>query len=152
MKHIFFFLVFFLVAVTEGKTQSTRTFIIDFKDPKSVVNAIFYAAQTKDFEILQCLCDPFGENDGDTRSLCTMSSLLAQTSEFGGNAATEQAINQFVQMFQLGRLSGPITCEEIEGIKYANVPFLFNHPGGENRSNESMQLVNRYGNWYFSSF
>jgi|LauGreDrversion4_2_1035121.scaffolds.fasta_scaffold228546_3 hypothetical protein len=152
MKLIFSFLFISTLVVKGAYAQSAKTYVLDLKDPKSVVNAMFYAAQTKDFEILQCLCDPFGENDGDTRNLCSMSSLLAQTSQYGGNAATEQAINQFVQMFQLGRLSGSITFEEIEGVKYANVPFLFNHPGGENRSNESMQLVNRYGNWYFSSF
>ncbi len=152
MRNLQFWVILIFISGLNIQAQPSKAFDIDFKDPKSVVNAIFYAAQTKDFEVLQCLCDPFSKNDGDTRSLCSMSSLLAQTSEFGGNSATHQAINQFVQMFELGRLSGPITYEEIEGIKYANVPFLFNHPGGENRSNESMKLVNRYGNWYFSSF
>jgi hypothetical protein len=146
--------LFFLLVLSISKVpaQTNNVFVIDFKDPKSVVNALFYSAQKKNFEILQCLCDPFGENDGDTRSLCSFSSLVAQTSEYGGNESTQTAINQFVVMFQTGRISGAVTYEESEGVKYANVPFLFNHPGGENRSNESMKLVNRYGNWYFLGF
>ena len=147
---ILFFLL--VVSLSKAQAQTNNVFVIDFKDPKSVVNALFYSAQKKDFQILQCLCDPFGENDGDTRSLCSMSNLFEQTSEYGGNETTQLAINQFTQMFQTGRISGQITFEESDGLKYANVPFIFNHPGGESRSNESMKLVNRYGNWYFSNF
>lgn len=151
MKNIQIVVFAFLAMFVKVNAQ-VKPYVIDFKDPKSVVNALFYSAQTKDFEVLQCLCDPFGENDGDTRSLCSISNLFAQTSEYGGNETTQQAMNQFTQMFQTGRISGPVTFEELDGLKYANVPFIFNHPGGENRSNESMKLVNRYGNWYFSSF
>ncbi len=146
------FLLSFILFTTTVFAQNSKTYQIDFKDPKSVVNALFYSAQTRDFEVLQCLCDPFGENDGDTRSLCSLSSLMAQISEFGGNTATQQAVNQFVETFQLGRISGQITFEEVDGNKFANVPFYYNHPGGPSRSNESMKLINRYGNWYFYSF
>jgi hypothetical protein len=146
------FLLSFILFSSTVFAQNSKTYQIDFKDPKSVVNSLFYSAQTRDFEVLQCLCDPFGENDGDTRSLCSLSSLMAQISEFGGNAATQQAVNQFVETFQLGRISGQITFEEVDGNKFANVPFYHNHPGGPSRSNESMKLINRYGNWYFYSF
>lgn len=146
------FLLSFILFSSTVFAQNSKTYQIDFKDPKSVVNALFYSAQTRDFEVLQCLCDPFGENDGDTRSLCSLSSLMAQISEFGGNTATQQAVNQFVETFQLGRISGQITFEEVDGNKFANVPFYHNHPGGPSRSNESMKLINRYGNWYFYSF
>jgi hypothetical protein len=152
MRTLQFLVIIILFSITKIHAQTSKVYAIDFKDPKSVVNALFYAAQTKDFGVLQCLCDPFGENDGDTRSLCSMSNLFEQTSEFGGNETTQLAINQYTQMFQTGRISGQITYEESDGLKYANVPFIFNHPGGESRSNESMKLVNRYGNWYFSNF
>jgi hypothetical protein len=152
MRNLQFLVIIILFSISKINAQTSKVYEIDYKDPKSVVNALFYSAQTKDFEILQCLCDPFGENDADTRSICSMSSLMAQISEFGGNDATEQAINQFVQMFQLGRISGQITYEVVDGEKYANVPFFHNHPGGPSRSNESMKLINRYGNWYFYSF
>lgn len=152
MRNLQILVIIILFSITKIHAQTSKVYAIDFKDPKSVVNSLFYAAQTKDFEVLQCLCDPFGENDGDTRSLCSMSNLFEQTSEYGGNETTQLAINQFTQMFQTGRISGQITYEESDGLKYANVPFIFNHPGGESRSNESMKLVNRYGNWYFSNF
>jgi hypothetical protein len=146
------FLLSFILLTASVFAQNSKTYQIDFKDPKSVVNALFYSAQTRDFEVLQCLCDPFGENEGDTRSLCSISSLMAQISEFGGNAATQHAVNQFVQMYQQGRISGQITFEEVDGNKFANVPFYHNHLGGPSGSNESMKLINRYGNWYFYSF
>ena len=125
MKNIQIVVFAFLAMFVKVNAQ-VKPYVIDFKDPKSVVNALFYSAQTKDFEVLQCLCDPFGENDGDTRSLCSIRNLFAQTAEYGGNETTQQVINQFTQMFQTGRISGPVTFEELDGLKYANVPFIFN--------------------------
>ncbi len=135
MRNLQFCVILIFLSGLNIQAQTSKAFVIDFKDPKSVVNAIFYAAQTKDFEVLQCLCDPFGENDGDTRSLCSISNLFAQSSEYGGNESTELAINQFTQMFQTGRISGQITFEESDGLKYANVTYIYNHPGRESRRN-----------------
>jgi hypothetical protein len=55
-------------------------------------------------------------------------------------------------MFESGRISGQVTYESYEGTQYAKVPFLFNHPGGASRSEDTMKLVKRHGNWYLSSF
>ena len=103
MKNILILVFAFFMIILKVNAQ-VKPYVIDFKDPKSVVNALFYSSQTKDFEVLQCLCDPFGENDGDTRSLCSISNLFAQTAEYGGNETTQQVINQFTQMFQTGRI------------------------------------------------
>lgn len=125
---------------------------IDFADPKSVVNAIFYAAQTNDFGILQCLCDPYGQGDGDTKALCSISQIAKQIEDYGGSANSKKALDDFVKMFESGRISGQVTYESYEGTQYAKVPFLFNHPGGASRSEDTMKLVKRHGNWYLSSF
>lgn len=132
--------------------QDKKSYDIDFTDPKSVVNAIFYAAQANDFGIMQCLCDPYGQGDGDTKGLCSISAIAKQIDDYGGSENTQKGLDEFVKMFESGRVSGQVTYENYEGTEYANVPFLFNHPGGESRSDESMKLVKRHGNWYLSSF
>jgi len=129
-----------------------KKYKIDFTDPESVVNAIFYSAQTKDYSILQCICDPLGKGDGDTKRLCSISKLAEQVKSYGGSEKTRQILDEFVSTFELGRVNGQVTFIEFEGEKIAKVPFLFNHPGGEKRSNETMNLVQRFGNWYISSF
>jgi len=62
------------------------------------------------------------------------------------------ALNEFVKYFNNAYINGNVKFEEKNGDKYAQVPFYFNHPGGEKRSNETMNLINRYGNWYLYSF
>jgi len=149
-KHSIFIL--FIIISFQSLYGQDKKYEIDFTDPESVVNAVFYAAQTKDYSILQCLCDPFGDGDGDTKSLCSISKMAEQVNSYGGNEKTKQMLSEFVGMFEVGRVSGQITFSEFEGVKFAEVPFLFNHPGGEKRSDETMNLVQRFGNWYISSF
>ena len=133
--------------------QNKKLYNIDFADPKSVVNAIFYSAQTKDFAIMQCLCDPYGQGDGDTKSLCSISEIAKQIEAYGGNENTKKGLEEFVKAFEAGRITGQVTFDKREdGTEIASVPFYFNSGGGENRNNETMVLVKRYGNWYFTSF
>jgi len=152
MKKLAFILTVFVLTSLTVAGQDKKTFEIDFTDPKSVVNTIFYAAQIGDFSIMQCLCDPYGDGDGDTKGLCSISQIAKQIEDYEGSENTKKGLDKFVKMFESGRISGQVTYEEYEGTQYANVPFLFNHPGGESRSNESMKLVKRHGNWYLSSF
>ena len=125
---------------------------IDFKKPESVVNAIFYAAQTKDYSILQCLCDPFGKGDGDTKRLCSLSKIAEQIKNYGGNEKIKKMLSEFSRVFEAGSISGQITFSEYEGGKLANVPIIINHPRGNKRSDETLTLVQRYGNWYLFGF
>jgi hypothetical protein len=134
------------------KVQKNKLYEIDFKDPQSVVNAIFYAAQTRDFAVLRCLCDPYGKADGDTKELCSISQVAEQIEDYGGSENTKKILDGFVATFESGRISGQVTYEDYEVTQFAKVPFLFNHPGGENRRDETMKLVKRHGNWYLSSF
>jgi hypothetical protein len=149
MKVLFLFVS---LTILKLNAQTTKGYSIDYKDPTSLVNAVFYAAQTKDFQILPLLCDPLGENDGDTKSLCGLYEIISNTSENYGTEITPIIESEFILLFKNGKLNGQITYEELDGVKYANVPFIFNNSDGSSRSNESMRLVNRYGNWYFFSF
>ncbi len=56
---------------------------VDFTDPEAVTTAIFEAARTGDDSELASLCDPLGENDGDTRQyICEMTAISEGWSEY----------------------------------------------------------------------
>ena len=104
----------------------------DQSTPSGTVQILFDAASSKDFAALGNLCDPKGENDGDTRSICAL--------------ATDDAdAEEFVEYFSKGKISGDAV---IEGNK-AEVPFLF---GPDGKREETMRLVQRDGKWYLSAF
>lgn len=132
-------------------TKTTKSYEIDLKDPKSVVNTVFYAAQTDDYNALKGLCDPMGEGDGDTRNICSIGELADQIKAYGGSESTIKKVNEFKKVFESGRVSGLITYEETDGVKYAEVPILITNPQTEKEMDESFTLVSRYGNWYLYS-
>lgn len=106
---------------------------VDFSDPAAVVDAIFVAAKSGDDADLASLCDPQGENDGDTREyICEM------TADSGG-------WGEFVEYFSEGSVAGDAVIDGDE----AAVPILFG-PGG--KRDETMNLIRRNGGWYLMSF
>jgi tetratricopeptide (TPR) repeat protein len=102
--------------------------------PESVVQAVFDAATSGDFASLQALCDPLGENDGDTQMICDL-------------ATDEANRDEFVQYFAAGKINGDAMTSP-DGEK-AEVPFLF---GPDGTSDETMELINRDGQWYLFGF
>jgi tetratricopeptide (TPR) repeat protein len=102
--------------------------------PESVVQAVFDAAKSGDFAPLKELCDPLGENDGDTQMICDM-------------ATDDTNREEFVQYFATGKISGEASISP-QGDR-AEVPFLFG-PDGERE--ETMELINRDGQWYLFGF
>lgn len=102
--------------------------------PESVVQAIFDAANSGDFASLKDLCDPLGENDGDTQMICDL-------------ATDETNQEEFVQYFAAGKISGDTQISP-DGAQTA-VPFLF---GPDGDSEETMVLINRDGQWYLFGF
>ena len=86
-----------------------------------VVQAVFVAAQTDDFDGLQELCDPQGENDGDTQMICDLATDSTNREEF-------------VQFFAQGQLNGEVVISQ-DGNQ-AEVPFLF---GPDGQQEESME-------------
>jgi hypothetical protein len=97
-----------------------------------VVQAIFDAAKNKDIVILTSLCDPKGENDGDTRRICNV-------------AKDSKKLDEFVLWFSKGKVTGKAI---IEGDR-AMVPFVF---GPDGKKKEEMNLIKRDGKWYLYSF
>jgi hypothetical protein len=120
----------------EAETDTTTATAgdVDFTDPASVLQAVFDAAQSGDFSALQNLCDPLGENDGDTQRICDLAT-----------DDTERA--SFVEFFEKAKINGDVQISP-DGSE-AGVPFSF---GPDGQEEETMKLINRDGNWYLSSF
>lgn len=125
-------LCFMLVFLTNTVALAEKKPVVDFSDPVKVVQAIFDAARNKDIVILTSLCDPEGENDGDTRRICNV-------------AKDSTLLDEFVLWFAKGKVTGKAV---IEGDR-ARVPFLF---GPDGKKKEEMNLVKREGRWYLYSF
>jgi len=123
-----------------SKEEDNQTFTLNSKIPANVVNAIFYAARTQDFQILGELCDPEGKGDGDTRRICDLA--FSKKND-------EYTREEFVEVFKNGKVSGSTTNESNEWGDFADVPILFG-PKGDKK--ETMNLVKRDGKWYLSSF
>ena len=104
----------------------------DFTDPVSVLQAVFAAARSGDFGLLSVLCDPLGENDGDTAMICAMSE-------------DHPEVEMFIEHFATGRVTGEVL---IVGDR-ARVDFSFGPSGDEE---ETMGLVRRDGKWYLFDF
>ena len=100
--------------------------------PNRVVQTLFDAAQSEQFESLQGLCDP-QSTDGDVQRICAVPE---------GDAALQQ---EFIESFSKGKINGEAT---IEG-EQATVPILL---GPEGNDEEEMALVKREEQWYLSGF
>ena len=95
---------------------------VDLTDPIAVVQAIFDAAQSGDFSQLSLLCDPEGENDGDTRDICLVSE-------------DEELQDLFVEFFANGKVAGEATFRRFNSE--ATVPILFG-PDGRSRRRDGV--------------
>lgn len=118
-----------LVAMEEALASGGT---VDFTDPVSVLEAVFFAAATGDFTNLAGLCDPLGENDGDTALICEITPDHASSGDF-------------VAYFGNGRINGDL----IVNGDQAELPFLF---GPDSDQAETMNFIQRDGKWYLYSF
>ena len=105
---------------------------VDFADPASVVQAIFLAAQTQKYEQLAGLCDPLGEHDGDMDLICNMN-------------AGHPDVASFVAFFANAQIAG----EPVIDGDQAKVPVLVGSNGDQE---ETMNLIQRDGEWYLLGF
>lgn len=119
---------------SEKVTDEMHELQVGFSDPSSVVQVIFDAAATEDFEILSEICDPLGDNDGDTRDICSC----------GKEDVDKELLKSFVEYFAKGK----VVSTSIEG-DWAKVEFKF---GPNGNKDETMSLVKRDGKWYLSGF
>jgi len=150
MKKTFSFLLILLGLNLIAQKNSTTTFYtIDFKDPKSVVNAVFYGAKERNLDVLRGICDPLNKNDVDTKNICTIieNQEIATTKE-QKNAAQENT-NSFILKFETGKITGDVTFRKNEdGSEYADVPVWLNTEIGQGRNDVVIVLIKRFGNWY----
>ncbi|MCB0209331.1 MAG: hypothetical protein KDJ52_08380 [Anaerolineae bacterium] len=115
-------------------TQPASEERADAGSPEAVLQAVFDAASSGEFESLAGLCDPTGENDGDTQTICSIAD----------DTATQAS---FIEHFSTGQISGSAVISA-DGTE-AEVPFLF---GPDGQQEETMKMINRDGQWYLSSF
>lgn len=116
-------------------TTQSETSITDdgFTEPLALVEELFAVAESGEFKKLAGMCDPEGKNDKDTRRICELAD------------GKEKRKKEFVKYFTNASVDGdPI----IEGEE-AKVNILFG-PNGEKK--ETLNLVQREGKWYLSSF
>ena len=111
---------------------ATPTAVSEGTGPEDVLQIVFDAAKTGDFEALANLCDPLGENDGDTQMICDLSTV-------------ETNRESFIEYFSQGRISE----EAVVNGDSAEVPFLF---GPDGDADETMGLIQRDGQWYLLDF
>lgn len=102
--------------------------------PEGVVNVVFTAARTNDFESLGGLCDPTGKNDQDTQKICD----LATDPEFR---------DRFIEFFVFGKVTGDAQITDDGNL--AEVPVLM---GRDGKDEEQIKLIKRDGKWYLFSF
>ncbi len=105
---------------------------LDQSSPEGVVNAVFHAAKSGDATHLSQLCDPRGDNDGDTRRICKLTN-------------DGEDWKRFVEYFADGSVGTDVRTAGSRAV----VPFKFG-PGGT--KSEEMKVIEVDGKWYLSSF
>lgn len=94
---------------------------------------LFESARTEDYSKLQFLCDPYGENDSDSNSLCFI------------EIVAEDHKKWFVDNFKNGRIMGvPLIQNDIATVEIAY--------GTNSNKLEKIKLIKRLDKWYFYSF
>ena len=129
-----------------------KVFKLNQKYSNNVVNSIFFAAKSGDFDHLYKLCDPNGYSDRDTKQICFVTQLADIVKENKASEIAKQNLAEFISIFKSGKITGDTSFEKDGKTEYAKVPIWCNHPQGEDRSNEIITLVKRSGKWYLYSF
>jgi ribosomal protein S4 len=110
---------------------------VKYSEPEEVLEAIFFAARTKDFSELKNLCDP--QEKGDVESLCACRLSGNYNSEYANRQdCSNMTKEQFVLYFRNGK--NPRVVKN-DGI-YATVEY------DAGNVSPNMQLVKRGNRWY----
>ena len=152
MKTSLIGLFLLMTYTTHLNAQQNKPFKLNQKYAKNVVNSIFHSAKTGNFDYLYQLCDPNGYNDRDTKQICFITQLADTVNENKTSESAKKNLAEFVSIFKSGKITGDIKYEKDGKTEYAKVPIWYNHPQGEDRSNEIITLVKRSGKWYLFSF
>lgn len=163
------------LGISIGMSQEPTPFVLDQTDPKSVVEAVFYAAKSGDLTILKGLSDPKMRGSDDTRlmnvlwdtALTNDSQLLALSKEFGSrydsipiDIVRKELLSFLAQMrvdfkliFENGKIDGIIKfsdrTEGIENVPIAWVPIEYFNLNKQEMTKQHAQLIQIDGIWYF---
>lgn len=123
---------------------------VNLKDPKSVVNAMIYAAKERDFKVMPGLVDPLMMTE--TKERYPFIAELISTGKV--KAENEQAavteLKDYINLFESAKINGTVQYKTASGHQLAYVPvWVFNLKGS---SNLKVILIQRYGNWYFLAY
>lgn len=105
----------------------------DQSNPVWVVNQIFEAAKTGNYESLLTLCDPNGEGDGDVKRICSV------------YLSSKEDKDEFNSYFKFGQVLGKAVIAGNEAM----IQIKF---GPQGNKDETMNLLQRDGKWYLRSF
>lgn len=120
------------IEIEMRELKQWRTF--DFqKSPEKLMKYIFESSNTGDFSNFRYLCDPYAESDMDVKSICYAELFM------------QQRQRDLKENFGTARIMGK---PKIKGNN-AEVEFAF---GPSSNRLEKMNLVNRNGHWYLTSF
>ena len=109
----------------------------NYNSPEQIVEAIIYAAQNKDFDVLSNLCDP--QEKGDIESLCLCRLSSKYKSEYAENQnCSEVTKKEFLILFQ--KAKNPKTIKN-DGM-YATVEYEVEN------LDVKMEMVKRKNRWY----
>jgi hypothetical protein len=103
------------------------------KEPDSIMKYIFESAKKGDFSDFRNLCDPYGENDGDVRSICNAEIL------------SKRLRNELQDTFKNGRIIGKAIIEDDR----AEIEFAY---GLSSNKLEKMEMIKRNNLWYLYAF
>ena len=134
---MFFFCAVFLVCGSQSDLNVNSS-------PARVAETIFEVANNGKYELLQYLCDPLSENDGDTDCICALSEEYVPHRCTADND-DRPTRDDFIKYFKNGKIRGEIKISN----QSASVPIFFGPDGSDT---ETLELVKRNGKWYLSSF
>ena len=115
------------------KAPKTGQNVVDHTKAENVLDAVFRAARTSNARLLSGLCDPKGEGDQETRTICGLSQPSPEFEVFKAN------FEKGVRISAVPRIRG----------NRAVLNFLY---GGTGKRPEQMNLIQRNGLWYLLSF
>ncbi|MBN2681876.1 MAG: hypothetical protein JXR58_05175 [Bacteroidales bacterium] len=111
-------------------SDEPSTMTIDYSNPAKVVEVIFEVANSLEFEKLNNLCDPCGENNESSKAICELS---------------DSEKEKFVNYFKNGHINGDIRIMN----DTAWVPILF---GTEGNKPDVIKLIERDNKWFIIDF
>lgn len=109
----------------------------DFSKPEQVLEALFYSAKTRDFSVLENLCDP--QEKGDIISLCVCRLSGKYKSEYAQNQdCREMDKKTFISLYNNAKKPKVLSNDGL----YATVEYEVGN------LNPTIELVKRGKRWY----